>query len=168
MSQGDLKESFAATQTDPIVQRAAASIRIFTREASVDFITEALGCQPARSRLIGQPVTLRVPDAPKYADSLWTFSSCLPETEPLNEHVGYLCEFLKDRDLALGAIRPRILASDVFCMFSSENGQGACAVSCEHLGILAACEMELVIDLYPPAPGVWDAWTEALKPFISE
>lgn len=166
MSLDDLTASFAATQNEEVIKSATASLRLYTHEKSISFISEALGCQPTAFRLADQPVYHRNPEGPKFTDSLWRFSSSLPDTEPLDEHVGYLCEFLRERMAALNAIGSRLCAKDIFCMFSSENGQGACAVSSDHMGVLAACGMELIIDLYPPTPGVWDELVESVRPFL--
>ena len=52
---------------------------------------------------------------------------------------------------ALDAIRSRIASIDMFCKFSSENGQGSAELDATLLRRLADQGIDLIIDLYPPS-----------------
>jgi hypothetical protein len=129
---------------------SSSSLRILTDEPSVEFISEALGVTPTAAHLKGERRSMRNPRSALFEQSLWIYEAPLPDSAELHEHIEWILTFLEGKAEALHRIRPRIVAIDIFCMFSSEHGQGAAELSAELIGRLAHQHIDLVIDLYPP------------------
>jgi len=95
----------------------------------------------------GEPVSKRSTAVLKQH---WLFiESGLPTSEPLERHLTSLCDRLEPVASKLAAITDRC-HYDIFCGFSSGNGQGGFTLSPGLLSRLAALAIELVVDLYPP------------------
>lgn len=125
-----------------------ASIRFFTLEPRVDFISSALSVLPHRTHLIGEPVSSRNPTGPKRPDSVWIYESGLPDSASLDEHLGALCSVLSRGAEQLEAIKGRLDSYDIFCFLSSDTGQGGCCISPHHLKFLGDAGFEVIFDLY--------------------
>ena len=74
----------------------------------------------------------------------------MADSVELNEHLICLLELLESKHEAIDAIRSRIDLVDIFCMFSSESGQGCAELDANLLKRLANQRIDLLIDLYPP------------------
>jgi hypothetical protein len=129
---------------------SSATLRLFTLEKSVGFISTALEVEPSLCSLIGEPVLPSKPDGDKFSQSVWMLDSKHDESEPLDVHISSLCDQIRRRMDEFTAIKGRLESGDFFCMFSSESGQGSCIISSHNLSLIGACGMDLIIDLYPP------------------
>lgn len=129
---------------------AGASLRILTKEISPRVISETLGLPPSRQHLKGELRSKRNPLSSVFEENLWIYESPLSSSCELHEHIDAILQLLESKGSALDAIRDRCTAIDVFCMFSSENGQGSAELSLDLLRRLAKQQVDLIIDLYPP------------------
>jgi hypothetical protein len=129
---------------------ARASLRFFSGEPDPDFIAAALDAKPTRRICKGDLLSPRNRNGGRFEYSQCNFASPLPEGYELHEHIAWILDFLEGRRQPLDAIRARVAHMDIFCMFSSESGQGAAALNANLLQRLAGQHIDLLIDLYPP------------------
>lgn len=128
----------------------AASLRISTDESALEFVTEALGVASTRQHIVGERRSPRNPQSSTFEQSIWIYESTLPDSAELHEHIESILTLLEAKALAMDNVRGRISGIDIFCKFSSENGQGAAELKVELLRRLADQRIDLLIDLYPP------------------
>jgi hypothetical protein len=105
---------------------------------------------PTRQHLKGEPRSKRNPASSVFEESVWLYQSPLPDTSDLHAHLEHLVNLLESRVQEMGGIRDRLRSVDIFCMFSSENGQGSAELSSGLIRRLGECGVDLIIDLYPP------------------
>jgi hypothetical protein len=126
---------------------SSASLRITGDTLRPDQITVALGIDPTRSGLKGERISSRN-DAIRRT-SFWLKTSPLPDERPLHEHLEWLLDSFEPKHQVLSLISKEH-SCDLFCGFSSENGQGGACLGTDLLGRLAGFGVPLVLDLYPP------------------
>jgi hypothetical protein len=125
-----------------------AALRIASAEHSIKFIISALEIEPT-----DQKNKMEVEAGVKgYGcnESLWIYESPLDERKELSEHIDFVLKILESREEAWLAIRRRISSADIFCMFSSDCGQGSVTLRANLVQRLARQKIDLIIDLYPP------------------
>lgn len=125
-----------------------ASIRIFTLEPNVDFISFALNVLPHSFGLVGQPVSSFNPTASRRSESIWRYESTLPDTSPLDDHISKLCSVISQGMEQLRVIKSRLICCDVFCMLASDNGQGGGSISSQNMKILGDADFEIFFDVH--------------------
>jgi len=125
-------------------------VRILTEENDIDFIFDSLNVRPTAVHLKGELRSERNPQSSKFEQSLWIYDSSLPDSSTLSEHITHIVNLLELKQGALDKIRARITTMDIFCMFSSEHGQGSAELDADILRRLADLRLNLIIDLYPP------------------
>ena len=127
-----------------------ASLRIFTREDSVEFVSGILGVVPTLHYFKGEFHSKRNPRNPAFEQSVWIFRSELSDSCELHEHLDWLLHFLESKRDALQGMRDRITELDIFCTFASVKGRGSVEIDAVQLRRLADLNVDLVMDLYPP------------------
>lgn len=127
----------------------SACIRISSLEVDPTFISTALGLAPTRQHLRGELRSPRNPNSSIFEQSVWVLESALPDNADLADHISSLVSVLESRKHQLNEIARRTTGIDLFCMFSSENGQGSTQFTPVLLGRVAALNVDLTIDLYP-------------------
>lgn len=127
-----------------------ATLRIFTEEIDLAFISEALGVRPTEHEIKGDPVDPRKPEGRLREQSRWAFASPLPDTSDMHEHLEYMSKFLQFNHESFDSIRGLFASVDIFCMFSSTSGQGSAWISAQVQQVFASLEVDVVLDLYPP------------------
>jgi hypothetical protein len=127
-----------------------ATLRVFTPESSLDFVSAALGVLPAQVHLKGEPRSKRNPQSTVYEESVWLYDSELPDCSELHEHIDALLTLLERNADRVANIRQRITSMDIFCMYSSDHGQGSAILQAELIRRLAKHDIDLIMDLYPP------------------
>lgn len=139
--------------TDVIVGRPkdphtyTASLIVGSDSLPLAEITRRLG-EPTRGWDIGEPVTLRYPDAPLRKRSVWSLESRLDERTPLDAHVAPLLDFAESRRAELDELRDECWI-EIFCgVFSGEDAQGGFAFEPELLTRLADLGVPVVFDMY--------------------
>jgi hypothetical protein len=131
------------------IKATQATLRIFSDEMSLDFVSQAFGMNPTRVYLKGQPKGPRSPHVIN-KESVWLIKSPLPDNSELADHIAHLLVLLEDRASAIQSIRSRITSMDIFCMYSSDNGQGSAVLDAKLIQRLAKQDIDVVFDLYPP------------------
>ena len=114
-----------------------ASLRFFTNETNVNFISEALNVTATSQHLKGELCSKRNPKSSVFKYSVWIYESSLSDSSELHEHLNELLKFLEVKQADIQAIRNRLTSMDIFCMFSSENGQGSAELEAALLKRLA-------------------------------
>lgn len=130
---------------------AEAALRVFTAESDVEFISSLIGVSPTERHLKGEPISKRNPGAGVLRESSWIYKSPLDDSRPLSDHIDAVLRILESPDADLKSLRSRVSSVDVFCMFSSESGQGSIELDSRLLQRLAKQQIDLIIDLYPPS-----------------
>lgn len=74
--------------------------------------------------------------------------STLPETSSLEEQIASVTKFLEQSRDGLSSIQDRVLGVDMFCLFSTNDGQGSIELSASLLRRLGNLGVDLVIDVY--------------------
>jgi hypothetical protein len=81
---------------------------------------------------------------------MWLLESPLSEETELDQHIEWMVDLMEAKAAELQSVRATGFELDIFCMFSSQSGQGSAVLSAKLLGRLAVTGVELIIDLYPP------------------
>jgi uncharacterized protein DUF4279 len=131
---------------DEKAHRYDASLRVFSRSLTAAELTHALG-RPSSSYDVGDPVSHRRPKAGKRKQALWLLESGLDESNPLDQHITALLDFIDAHRKGFAAIRPQC-ESDIFCGVSSGGGQGGFALEPELVNRLADVGLAVVFDIY--------------------
>ena len=124
-----------------------ATFRVWSDALSPEMIAGALGLKPTELHRKGEAVSKRTTAVRK--EHCIRIESSLPTSDPLQRHLEALCDLIEPVAQKLAAIADQC-EYDIFCGFSSGNGQGGFTLSPELLNRLAALKIELVVDLYPP------------------
>jgi len=125
----------------------SAALRIFTAEAHTDFISEALHVRPSAVYLKGTSLGGRSSKGPNRNESLWIYDSPLACSESLEKHILAVIKPLTEAS-GMDQIRNRIAALEIFCMFTSENGQGTVSLAPTLVSQLGALGIGFVLDTY--------------------
>ena len=78
--------------------------------------------------------------------SLWALESSKAPKEDFDAHLGELLGFLDDKYPLLKSFTDYQI--DVFCMFSSDNGQGGATLPASTMTRLAGYNLDLIFDIY--------------------
>lgn len=128
----------------------AASLIISSETISSEEITALMGVPASRAFQKGQPIGSRTSGILRRR-SVWMLISPLGDTQDLASHLKWLVEILEPRIEVLRAILPKCKI-ELFCGFSSENGQGGTVLDSALLARLGKLPLDLALDLYPPGP----------------
>lgn len=126
-----------------------AALRITTWKESTTFISDALGIDNSGGHVKGDPKSSHQ-DLGVYAESTWILDSPLEDSADLSSHVEFIVGLLESRAPQWGAIRHLTGLADIFCMFSSENGQVSTLLRAGLIERLAKQKLDLILDLFPP------------------
>ncbi len=130
-------------------KRSRAVLRVRSAELTAEAIGAALGLRPTASLQAGVPLGRRA-GSPLRGDHVFILDSGLSEREPLERHISELLSLIEPVQGRLSMLRGAAEA-DLFCFFSSENGQGGFVLPPEVMGRLSSLGLELIVDLYPPS-----------------
>jgi hypothetical protein len=81
-------------------------------------------------------------------ESSWILESGLDESEPLNLHINKLLLSIESKVERFKELMS-VCDIEIFCGFSSENGQGGFVLDAELLKRMSIIPLDLVLDLYP-------------------
>lgn len=124
-----------------------AAFRISGDTLGPDQITAILGSEPTQSGVKGERFSSRHNAVRR--TSFWLLQSPLSENQPLAEHLKWLLDLLEPKLDLINSISEKWRV-DLFCGFSSENGQGGATFDPDLLRRLGHLGVPLVLDLYPP------------------
>lgn len=156
LDESNWADGFDNAATSPVdddetsIKTTHATLRLYTDESSLDFISDAFEAKPTRAHLKGEPQNRRNPEGIKRKESAWLYASPLPDDSELEDHISHLLGLLEKEPRTLESIRDRITSMDIFCMYSSENGQGSAVLDAKLIQRLAKQNIDVVFDLYPP------------------
>ena len=124
------------------------SLRIFSDTLSPEQVTEALGLPPTKTHHKGDPVSPRY-KMPLRRQHGWILTSPFGGHPDLAAHLRWLLDLIEPKLVALNQLRSTCKI-DLFCGFSSGNGQGGFTLDGPLLTRLAKLELNFGLDLYPP------------------
>lgn len=126
-----------------------AALRISSETVTAEELSARLHLTPTRTLRMGDPVTLRTPNAPRRTHHTFILDSGLPTSEPMEMLLAALVDMIEPRAEALRQLQSEA-EMDLFCGFSSVSGQGSCELSPELMGRLSRLNLFVVLDLYAP------------------
>ncbi len=125
----------------------SATLSVNTKSVRLAELTARLG-EPTRGKDIGEPVTLRRPDAPLRKATHWGLTSTAERSEPLDVHVAEILDFAESHRGELDALRAQCDIC-IWCgVFSGEDAQGGFTFDPALNRRLADLALEVVFDLY--------------------
>ena len=131
---------------------SAGSLRITSRTVRAREVSVRLGITPDHEHERGSLSSPRNPLSRRREAAVWILRSGLGNDRWPEEHVTELLRRLVGRHEALAS-----LAADceleLFLGYGSANGQGGCALPAALLHEAGGLGLDLVLDLYPQAPG---------------
>ena len=128
-------------------------LRIVSDKTEPAHISKHLGLEPTRTHLKGSLRSAH--HKAVWPSSLWLLNSPLSDQNGMAEHIRYFLDLLEPRVYVLEALTATC-EIDLFCGFSSGNGQGGFVLDPHTLSRLAALKVPIVFDLYPPSVTVED------------
>jgi hypothetical protein len=126
---------------------ATVSLRVHSRTRSVSEISNALETPPTSSVDKGARMSMRNPHSAVAEAYLWRLESGLDSTRPLEEHISHMVEFIERKSAALEMLG-QDCEIDLFCGYSSENGQVGLVLEADLLKRLTVFPIDVVLDLY--------------------
>lgn len=79
--------------------------------------------------------------------TLWSLESSKQPSDDFDSHLGDILNFLDRRSSCISKLSCNC-EMDLFCMFSSDNGQGGAVLSAATIKKLSSYELDLVFDVY--------------------
>lgn len=133
---------------DPDEKWSRATFRVFSTTLTPEEIEATLLLTATYVHRMGERISKRVPAFHK--EHAFFVESALPTSEPLGRHLAGLCDLLDPVRDRVATLRLNCRC-DIFCGFSSGNGQGGFSLDASLMRRLAATELTLSLDLYPPS-----------------
>ena len=130
---------------------STVSFRIGSESMTSAEISRFLSTEPTSSYEKGTPVSKRNPNSPLRKNAVWLLDSGLPDDQPLEAHITKLVEYIEGKHGLIKEL-PSECEINLFCGFSSGDGQGGFVLDADLLKRLAFLEIDLVLNLYPPTP----------------
>ena len=128
---------------------STAALRVFSERLTPEELVAALGIEADDSARMGEPIGRRPGSRSVRRTNAIFVRSGLAGATPLEDHLAALVGKLERVAPAVRALAGRA-SVDLFCGFSSGNGQGGFTLGPELLARLAALGLEVSFDLYPP------------------
>lgn len=119
------------------------ALRVFSDTYTLLEITELLG-DPDKGFSLGDEYGK---SSKKREATLWSKNTSLPETDSLEAHIKEAISFLNINYESLMAVKNGC-SLDLFCMLSSDNGQGGASLQAAVLGGLHNYGVGLTFDVY--------------------
>jgi hypothetical protein len=128
---------------------STATLRIASKDLSVEDISAALNIAPDRAFSKGSLASPRNPQSQRLEASVWLLESGLSNDRWPDEHIDALLSRISSSKLAICNLAVSGQA-ELVLGYGSENGQGGCVIEAAILNELADFGLDLVLDLYPP------------------
>lgn len=119
------------------------TLRIFSETHSLSQLKEFFG-EPTRGFSKGDFFSREKKFREK---SFWSFESKLGPDEKFESHVIEIINFIEKNKAALNALQNEC-EIDLFCMLSSDNGQGGFIFPYELAGEISRYQLNIVFDIY--------------------
>lgn len=101
----------------------SVTLRCFTEETDVSFISEALGVLPTHTAIKGSLMSPRNPRSQIHTSSLWTLESVSPHGTTIDEHCEELLLCIETHFSAFQKIQCRLTDVDFFCYIHADGEQ---------------------------------------------
>lgn len=124
-----------------------ATLRIFSDAIPPSEVSSALGLQPTRSFLKGEPISPRVP-RPRPEHGWLLCSEHHVRSLDVRRHVDWLLDQLEPCSSAFEALLSRGVAADISSYWASARGQGGPILSPPQCARLARFQLECSFDIY--------------------
>jgi len=135
------------THVDDNRKWSRASLRILGETLQPDQIGAALGLVATRSHIKGEPRSKK--HKAVWRESAWLLQSALGDESDLADHLKWLLDKLEPKLDVITELSKKYKV-DLFCAFSSGNGQGGFGLDSATLKRIAGLGIGLCLDLYPP------------------
>ena len=140
----------ASNEMKPSEDRwTSAAFRIISEKLNIEDIYAKITFQPTKCFVKGELCSKRNQKSKIRESNLWILESKLNDQETIERHIEYFLSFLKENAEGIRALQAEC-EFDIFCGFSSENGQGGFTLDHEILEELAKYPVGLSVNLYPP------------------
>jgi hypothetical protein len=127
---------------------ATAALRITSVIRTVDEISAIMQARPSERFGKGDVVRSRgVHTARIRGHTMWSLNSGLREDCPLEDHIKWLVSFASNHREAIAGLRTDC-ELDIFCSFTSYNGQGSVALDHGTMSELGSLGIDVIVDLY--------------------
>jgi hypothetical protein len=127
-----------------------ASLGIWGEALRPDEITSQLDLKPTRIHIRGERKSSRVPLL--WKDSYWSLDCPINSESDPSDHLRWLLDVLEPKSAMVREISARFRV-EIWCGFSSENGQGGFTMDANTLQRIANLGIPMTLDLYPPEAG---------------
>lgn len=124
----------------------ASRLRIVSSTIDPIEIGKQLGLEPTKTHLKGSLRSAR--HKAVWPSSLWLLNSPLSEQSDMTDHIRYFVDLLEPRARVLDDLA-RDCKVDLFCGYSSENGQGGFVLDPSILSRLASLRLQLFSTFIP-------------------
>jgi len=124
-----------------------ASFRITGDTLDPKEISSCLELEASLSGVKGELVRSGFPAVRR--TSVWVLRCPLDKSAPMEEHLKWLLNLLEPKAGIIKGIADHFCV-DLFCGFSSENGQGGFSLDARLLQRIASLGIAVSLDLYPP------------------
>jgi hypothetical protein len=126
-----------------------ACLRVFGETLRPEEIESMLGLKATRAHLKGELLSPGQKAARR--ESSWRLESPLSTCSDMVDHLKWLLDSVDPKRDVIRELFKKYNV-DLFCGFSSGNGQGGFTLDSVTLARLAGLGVPLVLDLYPPGP----------------
>ena len=126
---------------------ATATLRIHSMALRPEEISAILKSRPSQSFAKGEKMSPRNPLSAIFEENLWMLESELEASQPLEIHILWLADFIEQRLTAVKGLM-RTCEIDIFCKYSSANGQGGFILEAEVMKRLASIPIDIIFDIY--------------------
>jgi hypothetical protein len=120
-----------------------AALRIFSKEITFADLKKALG-EPTCGYAAGDKYSLGKKQREK---NYWSLETSPTKNSTLESHINEILNFMDEKAKEIAAMRSKS-DIDIFCMLSSDNGQGTTKFSSSLIKALLAHNIEVILDLY--------------------
>jgi hypothetical protein len=127
---------------------SSATLRIASRSMSAADISRELNISPSESHEVGELLSARSPQPRRREESLWLLRSDVDEGQPLEKHLDAVVSLAESKEQEIRRLAAAKCDIEVFCRFSSANGQGGFVLPHSLSKRLAGLELDCVFDLY--------------------
>jgi hypothetical protein len=128
-------------------KESLATLRICSTVITAKEIQNILNVVPDRSCEKGDLISKRSPKPSYMQHAMCLYESKLPDTEPMEAHLEKILLFIEKKMQQLKLLQQNC-DIDIFCMYSTSNGQGGITVTKEVLQRLVQFPIDVTFDLY--------------------
>lgn len=119
------------------------TLRVFSRELQLIEIEKKLG-SPTKGFSIGDPF---LHGRKNREETYWSLESSRDPHDSFESHLSEVIDFISNKESDLRCLQ-NTCKVDLFCMLSSNNGQGSAALPVSIISRLAKYNLDVTLDVY--------------------